>query len=303
MIKRLVVVRAGPNTLHRAWHPTEGEADFHIAVSYYGDGEYQPQRDEFVHYYKGGKWEGIYDLFKQNPNFLTEYSHIWLPDDDLATNAEDISKLFDIAERHGLDVCQPSLTWDSYFSHFITLNNKRFLLRYSNLVEVMAPLLTAETLKSMLPLFDGLRFGWGLDYIWTRIMDNPFQRSAIVDAVAVSHLRAISTGSLYSQTSKSPPEERRHLLDRAGLASGCTAPLVYGGIDVNGEHLTRGLGLWHNLYSGWSGLRHYPGSQWKRKPTRRQLIKSTWKYASGKVNLAPLSKQPTPALDHPVATA
>ena len=242
--------------------------------------------------------------FQRNPNFLTEYSHIWLPDDDLAANAEDISKLFDIAERHGLDVCQPSLTWDSYFSHFITLNNKRFLLRYSNLVEVMAPLLTAETLKSMLPLFDrGSRFGWGLDYIWTRIMDNPFQRSAIVDAVAVSHLRAISTGfrifaneQVAARGTETPPRSRR-------LASDCTAPFVYGGIDVNGEHLTRGLGLWHNLYSGWSGLRHYPGSQWKRKPTRRQLIKSTWKYASGKVNLAPLSRQPTPALDHPVAAA
>lgn len=290
MVKRLIVVRAGANSLHRAWHPKEGKADFRIAVSYYGDGEYQPQNDEFVHYYKGGKWEGIFDLFMRNPHFLTEYSHIWLPDDDLATNAEDISKLFEIAENYALAVCQPSLTWNSFYSHFITLNNTRFLLRYTNFVEVMAPLLTAETLRRVLPLFEGLRFGWGLDYIWTRVMEDPRERSAIVDAVAVEHLRAGKTGSLYQETSKSPGGEAKRLYESVGLADECISTLVYGGIGVNEAHFTRGLRLWSNLYFGWQGLRSYPGLHEKKAKKSRRIINNTNNCAFGKVGLARLPK-------------
>lgn len=290
MVKRLIVVRAGPNSLHKAWHYKEGNPDFRVAVSYYGDGEYKPEGDEFVHYYKGGKWEGLFDFFTRNPQFLTEYSHIRLPDDDLGTNANDISKLFDIAEKYRLDVCQPSLTWNSFYSHFVVLNNKRFSIRYSNFVEVMAPLLTAETLRRVLPLFEGLRFGWGLDYIWTRAMDDPRERSAIVDAVAVEHLRAGKTGALYQETSKSPGGEAKRLYERAGLPEECISTLVYGGISANNVHLTRGLQLWGNLYLGWKGLRNYSGLHERKAKKSRLIINQTNNSMFGRTCLIPLPK-------------
>jgi Protein of unknown function (DUF707) len=116
-------VRAGAGSLHRSWYAPDARSQFDVLVSYYGDGAYHPVPGEIVHYYKGGKWEGIFDVFAKNPRLLSNYDYIWLPDDDLEISVADINKLFAIAEQRRLEICQPSLTWESYFTYFITLQN------------------------------------------------------------------------------------------------------------------------------------------------------------------------------------
>ncbi len=195
--KRLIVVRAGPASTHRDWYASSNKRQFDVVISYYGDGEYIPSQGELVHYFKGGKWEGILDFFRNNPDFISRYSQIWLPDDDLITNVSEIDKLFNMAESRKLQICQPSLSWKSYHSHFITLQNRNFQLRYTNYVETMAPLFSADALRRVLPFFEGLRFGWGLDEVWCRLLPDPWYGSAIIDAIAVDHLRPLKSGGLY----------------------------------------------------------------------------------------------------------
>jgi hypothetical protein len=287
--RRLIVVRAGPGTVHKNWYSSDTHAEFDVAVSYYGDGEYIPQNGEFVHYFKGGKWEGIFDFFIKNPRFLSEYTHIWLPDDDIVTNTKEIHRLFKITEARALQLCQPSLSWESYYSHVITLQNRSFELRYTNFVELMAPLFTAEALKRVLPLFEGVRFGWGLDKIWSRLLLDPQFGSAIIDAVAVGHYRPILSGSLYKKGALTPLEEHEQILSRFSVDVSSFRPLVYGGLGVTSGKRLRGLWLRYKLYSGWKGLR---ACSFLAPPTRRKSRKvmiNVWGCTQRMPELSPIS--------------
>jgi hypothetical protein len=282
--KRLIIVRAGPSSTHRDWFASSSKYEFDVVVSYYGDGEYSSSAGELVHYYKGGKLEGVFDLFAKHPELLCEYSRIWLPDDDIITNASAIDNLFNIAEARNLQICQPSLSWKSYHSHFITLQNRYFQLRYTNFVEMMVPLFTADALRRVLPLFEGLRFGWGLDEVWCRLLPDPPYRSAIVDAVAVDHLRPLKSGSLYS-SEIFPHEERRRLLSKLGMSYAPVRPKVYAGIDATSSRLLRGAPFWYRLHSGWSGIRTYSPQPEKLK----KVLRNVRRCALGKPELSPIS--------------
>jgi hypothetical protein len=80
---------------------------------------------------KGGKWEGLHAFFAEHPGILNLYDWVWLPDDDIDTTATTINSLFDLMDEQRLDLAQPSLSWDSYYTYFATLNNPRFKLRYT----------------------------------------------------------------------------------------------------------------------------------------------------------------------------
>lgn len=284
--KRLIVVRAGDRSLHRDWLLSSRTDRYDVVVSYYGDGEYMPTAGESVHYFKGGKLEGVFDLFKKRTDLLENYSHIWLPDDDLATNADDIDKLFETAETHNIQICQPSLSWKSYYSYFVTLNNKRFVLRYTDFVEMMAPLFTSCALRRALPLFESLRFGWGADEIWCRLLPTPEFGSAIIDAMTVDHLRPLQSGGLYN-VARSPMQERIETLQRAGVSCAPFRPKVYAGIVGKNGQFASGVRLWYHLYSGWKGLSAYPAATIRLRPGK--ILRFVKKCVSGKPDLTPMT--------------
>ena len=284
--KNLVVVRAGPRSLHRDWNLSSHTDQFDVVVSYYGDGEYIPAAGESVHYFKGGKFEGIFDLFQKRPELMRDYTHIWIPDDDIGTNIDDIAKLFDIAKARRLQICQPSLSWKSYHSHFITLYNPHFELRYTNFVEMMAPVFTSDALRELTPLFEGLRFGWGLDEIWCRLLPAPEFGSAIIDAVTVDHMRPLGSGALY-ETAKSPRNERLEFFQKIGIGDERFRPKVYAGLDFRKSKLVRGIRLWHHLYSGWKGMGAAPAAQARLKPMK--ILKHVKRCAVGECDLTPIN--------------
>jgi hypothetical protein len=155
----------------------------------------------------------------------------------------------------------------------------------------MAPLIRTEVLQRVLPLFKGARFGWGLDYIWPRLMPDPVRRSAIIDAVAIDHLRPVKTGALYRDASISPLEEERRQLLNAGLNKECCQPLVYGGINVQERRLERGVRLWYELYCGWKGLRDYEAMHPEIPASMRKVFKRTKRCSLGKLDLSPLFQE------------
>ncbi len=190
--RNLVIVRAGDGSLHPAWLQGDAARSWDLVVNYYGD---DPQRykDEDIRRIdsKGPKWPALYALLNENPGFLSDYDNIWLPDDDLLTSKAEINLLFEIFTRHKLQVAQPALTWNSYFGHLTTLKNRNFSMRYTNYVEVMAPCLTAKTLQKALPLFNSNLSGWGLDFVWAKLVEHPESEIAIIDAVTVQHTRPV----------------------------------------------------------------------------------------------------------------
>ncbi|WP_330185735.1 DUF707 domain-containing protein [Nocardia sp. NBC_01503] len=190
--RNLVILRAGDSSLHERWLAGPQRRTWDLVVSYFGD---DPQR------YRGGditrldrkgpKWPALHHVLTVDlAEVIDRYDYIWLPDDDLATDTGTINDLFEFAARYRLSLAQPALTEDSYFTHEITLVDRRFELRYTNFVEIMAPCFSREFLARCLPTFDRSQTGWGLDFHWPRFAPDTSE-VAIVDAVTVRHTRPV----------------------------------------------------------------------------------------------------------------
>jgi hypothetical protein len=186
----VVVVRAGETSLHAGWLKGD-RRNWDLVVSWYGTSPYEPIADEVVVNVQGGVGDGYYKTFAALPGLIDAYDFFWLPDDDIAIDCATINRLFEVAAAEDLPVCQPALTHDSYFSHPHTLASASFRLRYTSLVEVMAPCLSRARLKAMLPWFRDNAFCAGLDWVWTRLEADNRRRGAIIDETIMRHTRPV----------------------------------------------------------------------------------------------------------------
>ncbi len=138
--------------------------------------------------------------------------------------------------QYQLQVAQPALTWNSYFGHLTTVRNKRFRLRYTNYVEVMAPYLSANLLAMALPLFNSNLSGWGLDFVWARFAARPDVEIAIIDAVTVQHTRPVGGPNYKALRERgiSPWDELREFCKSNGIKE---EPVIFThrAIDCDGD--------------------------------------------------------------------
>lgn len=241
MKPNLVVVRAGKNSLHHDWLALPyDDRNWDLVVSYFDEAAFEAHEDApgvQAVLIKGGKWDGLFQTFSTFENWR-DYTHIWLPDDDIATLGEMINGMFEVAAEHKLAICQPSLTHDSYFSHLLFMQCPGFKLRYTNFIEVMVPCLERDLLEAVLPLFEDTMSGFGLDYLWARLPQAGHNRAAILDEITVHHTRPIGSqlkGRIAS-SGGSAMDEREDLITRYPTLRG-TSPLANGGITADGERL------------------------------------------------------------------
>lgn len=220
MHRNLVVVRAGDKSLHEGWLAGDVERNWDIIVSYFGTSPDRYRRSDVQRVDGAGpKWPALHDLFIKNPTLLASYDYVWLPDDDLETDLVSINRLFDTMRYHDLEVAQPALTWNSYFGHLTTLKNTRFLIRFTNYVEVMAPCLAVPVLQNAVTLMNTNLSGWGLDFAWHRWVRNRQTGMGIIDDVTVRHTRPVG-GPNYQKLREggiSPWDELREFCRQHGL--------------------------------------------------------------------------------------
>lgn len=230
--RNLVVVRAGKNSLHPRWLESAHVRNWDLIVSLFDpQAKFDHGDDIEIVTRPGGKWDGLYYLF-QNSDLLERYDYIWLPDDDIDTDAPSIDAIFNNMKKFNLDIAQPSLTRDSFYTHFLCLSCLGFYLRYTNFVEIMVPCLRASVLKTVLNDFEDNMSGFGLDYIWCRLTENGFQKSAIIDQVQVRHTRPIGQAlrGAMRKIGRSPEDDKKRLLTHYGLMQPLM-PLVYAALD------------------------------------------------------------------------
>lgn len=235
-LSTLAVVRCGDQSLHPSW---SGEDRlFDIGISYFGDDHAKifPEA-KFVHRGKGGKWDGLFDFFQHFPETVEKYDYFWFPDDDIFAQASDINRLLQIGLENGLEVFQPSLDDKSYYSHLITLKHPSFDLRFTNFVEIMAPVISRDLLKQTLPLLEKSRSGFGMDFLWPKMAvdkSGTLKSAAIVDSVSVRHTRPVG-GSLHQLMKKvggrSAIDEMTDTLEssklkRSSLINGVAVPRI-----------------------------------------------------------------------------
>ncbi|WP_005031789.1 DUF707 domain-containing protein [Holophaga foetida] len=220
--KNLVIVCVGDDSLHEGWfEPSRLRRAFDLVLIYYGN---VPDRfrDRCEHYLsrKGSKFELLRHVLTEHVDLLSQYDAIWLPDDDIRTDAATIARMFQLFHRECLALAQPALSPESHISHGITRQKPRYLLRYTNFVEVMVPIFRRDVLLALLPTFGTNRSGWGLDYWWCQqVLDKGWGRIAILDSVPVTHTRPVTpNGGYYKAMSIDPEAELRALVSEHGLS-------------------------------------------------------------------------------------
>ena len=214
--KNLILVRAGDRSLHPQW--LSNDRNWDLVLSYYGDfpDRYKDQYD-FLHSFKGSKWEGIVNFIESNASLIDQYEYLWLPDDDLFCNAETINNFFILCKALNFTIAQPALTPYSFYSWPITVQAQECIARQTNFVEIMAPCFEVRHLRHFSMYFGKNTSGWGYEWLWSEIAqkENIFN-FGIIDETPVFHTRAVGTAG-HGGAKSYPMEEMRSFLTKFSL--------------------------------------------------------------------------------------
>jgi hypothetical protein len=213
MNKYLIVVRAGDKSLHPQW--IEKNRNWDIAVSYYGDhpDRYKDQYD-YLHLFKGSKWQGLSDFITNNKSLIDSYEYVWFPDDDLFCSCEYLNNFFNISACLDLTISQPALTSYSYYSWAITLQSSTAEVRITDFVEIMAPCFKGSLFKNFSSTFSENTSGFGYEWLWKKIaIENNIFRFGIVDSTPIFHSRKVGAAG-HGGSVTSPQMEMNLLMQK-----------------------------------------------------------------------------------------
>lgn len=213
----LVISPVGDRSCHTSWTTGRSQRQFDLMLIYFGD---QPHYDfggaEYQLRRKGFKYHLLASVVEEFRELLAQYDTIWLPDDDIRTTPREIHQLFEIFERQQLLVAQPAIA-SGVISYQSLRQQRRTLLRYSPLVEVMCPIFARDYFLQSSALFRENQSAWGIDWIWSNRC--AASQRAVIDAVGVHHTGVLMQGDLYQKLKArgiNPTEEFHALVERYG---------------------------------------------------------------------------------------
>lgn len=211
--------RVGDASLHRSWIGDPSSRSYDVWLDYYGgdDARYAADPARLTVSRDTVKIQRIAQLVSEHADALRGYDAIWFPDDDLETTPAAVDRLFEIFHALDLSIAQPALAEGSYYSHEITLENRAFSVRFTNYVEPMAPVFSRAALEACWPTFAESISGWGIDYVWPKLLGHPRDRIAIVDAAPVLHTRAVGVSAWYKGLKLDPMAELVQTAARHGI--------------------------------------------------------------------------------------
>ncbi|HUL94574.1 MAG TPA: hypothetical protein VLT89_01125 [Usitatibacter sp.] len=217
----LLVVRAGDASLHERWLAGARQRSFDLMVSYYGDvpGRFN-HGIEYYHAMKGPRWPAHDALWKHQRALFESYGHVGFACDDVDANADSWNRVFQGCAWYELDLAQPAV--DGHVNWEITRRVPGSMLRYTSFVEAMCPVFSRRALQRVAPTFGESISGWGLSFVWSKLLPWPDYRSAIIDAVTVTHTTPMRQGTLRPTLDAlgiDPEKERSEVLARHGIES------------------------------------------------------------------------------------
>ena len=125
-----------------------------------------------------------------------------LADDDLIIKACTINSVFAALKAFDLLMAQPSLCrakW-SYSPYRNLFQDDKNVFRYVSAVEIMAPAFRMDFFDSFVrPTLRNAWSGWGLEHVWSFLLNYPRDKIAVVDAVCMWHPPSVpgKVGSVY----------------------------------------------------------------------------------------------------------
>jgi len=185
----LVVVRGGEDSLHRSWIKPGMSRRWDLLLDRYGYHADVDELADFTHSGGTSKFSSIRTMDSSWPGYLGSYDAVWFVDGDICIAFEDVDRMFDIFASHDLWLAQPSLSRASFRDHEICVHRDLFVMRHVSFVEIMAPIFSRAALSRCMPTFGESVSGWGLDFVWPKIIGDPQHRLAIIDAVQMLHTK------------------------------------------------------------------------------------------------------------------
>jgi hypothetical protein len=240
----LALFRSGPSSLHPYAVARLAEQNFDYALSWFGDDHPTDlglaDGAAFVHMQKGAKWPGLEQTLIAHWDTIQKYQYIWLPDDDLLAVPETVSRMFTICDELQLELAQPALTRDSHYTHLVTLQHTEFQLRFTNFVEIMAPVLSVDMLSRVFHTLKGQISGYGLDALWPRL--SHLGKVAILDDTPVKHTRPVGGPNYAFSTAAGLAPAHEDWLVSAGhfVETPADFQLNYGGLLQSGDPICIG---------------------------------------------------------------
>jgi len=143
-------------------------------------------------YGSGLKWQ--FGKKYITPDYCSKYDYIFYWDHDILVGDFSAGQFLDIMKRNNLEMAQPSLTRESFFSHSITLSDPLVGVgRYTDFVEVMIPVFSYQAwVKYWDMLEKGYNYwGWGYDFFAKSICG--FTNMGTIDCQSVTHTDPITS--------------------------------------------------------------------------------------------------------------
>lgn len=140
---------------------------------------------------KGAKWRHARNHLSAEKVDAYDFIFVW--DDDIDVTHFSLSKFLEIMTKNRLDIAQPALSKDSYFSHEIVVVRNNSVGRLTDFVEVMVPVFTRSAWNKLREMIPTNYCDWGqpLDYYLMALTQ--CHRMGIIDATPVKHTRPISS--------------------------------------------------------------------------------------------------------------
>jgi len=197
----LLCVRIGSGSAFERWFRTDKPRTWDLLLSYYILPNSGPLAGAEVVSIGGlSKFSAIKNIDEKDRGIFREYHAIWFLDDDIELAFGDVDLFFEKMREFDLSLAQPSLSKDSYNSFPMTLNIADCLARYTNFVEIMMPAFSRSAFQRCVDTFDKSISGWGLDYVWPKLLGYPERKIGIIDSIVVKHTKPIdqSKGAFYA---------------------------------------------------------------------------------------------------------
>lgn len=158
---------------------------------------------------KGFKFQLLQDAFQSGALNQQRYDFVWVLDEDIELT--NVGENLKIAEDSGALISGPAL-WQKNkgVDHTIQAQRPECRYRYTNFVEVIAPLIRTEALEPILSDCEGCihtNSVWGLNSVWCNLVADrlpdlvtPQTSCAIMDGAPVNHLDRRTLGDKHEHS-------------------------------------------------------------------------------------------------------
>ena len=218
----LVFVRAGNKSTHQRLLSENPQRNWDCCVSWYVPPPAENLAEIYCH---GGfnKFGGFLEFWKQRPN-PWPWRYVVLLDDDVYLRPGELSRVFEMSERHATYLSQPALNWFTYTTINVLVRNPACLMRRVNFIEAMAPCFSMAALEQLVHTFDWSRSTWGIDVSWAYLSRDQHDLY-VLDAATMDHTRMGDGRStaLYRELASmgvSPAQELQGILARFPIKLG-----------------------------------------------------------------------------------